>query len=45
MKEKKEETFNRSVLQYLNHINTTDWILNEAYKFEFANYLQSDVEL
>jgi hypothetical protein len=40
----KKETLNQTILKYLKHLNNTDWILNESYKFKFANFLQSNVD-
>lgn len=40
----KKETINQTILKYLKQLNNSEWILNEAYKFEFANYLQSNVD-
>jgi len=39
----KEQTFNNVILKYLNHLNGSTWIIDEAYKFEFANYIQSNL--
>ncbi len=39
----KEQTLNNTILKYLNHLNDSTWIVDEAYKFEFANYLQSNL--
>jgi len=39
----KRETFNNTVLKYLEQVTTTDWIAKEAYKFEFANFIQKNV--
>ena len=39
----KEQILNNVILKYLNHLNNSNWIIEEAYKFEFANYLQSNV--
>lgn len=40
----KKETINQTILKYLKHLTNSDWIFNEAYKFEFASYLQSNVD-
>lgn len=40
----KKETINRTILKYLRHLKNSDWIIEEAYKFEFANYLQSNID-
>ena len=39
----KEQTLNNVILKYLNHLNGSTWIIDEAYKFEFANYIQSNL--
>ena len=40
----KNEVFSNTVLRYLEHLNESDaWILDEAYKFEFANFVQRNV--
>jgi hypothetical protein len=39
----RRETVNRAIVNYLKHLNGSQWIVAEAYKFEFANYLQSNV--
>ena len=41
----KSQILNNVILKYLNHLNNSTWILDEAYKFEFANYLQSNLNL
>lgn len=38
----KKEIMNQTILKYLKHLNNSKWILNEAYKFEFANYIHSN---
>jgi hypothetical protein len=39
----KKDTINNAILSYLRHLSNSEWILNESYKFKFANYLQSNV--
>jgi predicted HNH restriction endonuclease len=39
----KKETLNSAILRYLEHLTTTDWISDEAYKFEFSNFIQHNV--
>lgn len=34
----------KAILKYLHASNNSDWVNNEAYKFEFANYLQNNVD-
>ncbi len=41
----KTETINNSILKYLNHLNSSNWIIEEAYKFEFANFIQSNLNI
>ena len=38
-----KEIVNKTILKYLKLLNNTNWIEGEAYKFEFANYLQNNV--
>ena len=38
------ETITQNISKYLKHLNSTEWILDEAYKFEYANYLQNNVD-
>jgi hypothetical protein len=40
----KDDNTHRIASKYLEHLTTTDWILDEAYKFEFANYLQRNID-
>lgn len=40
----KKETINQTILKYLRHLTNSDWIIEEAYKFEFANFLQSNID-
>jgi hypothetical protein len=40
----KKETINQTILKYLRHLTTSEWLIDEAYKFEFANFLQSNVD-
>lgn len=40
----KIQTLENVILRYLNHLNNSSWIIDEAYKFEFANYLQSNLK-
>lgn len=39
----KVQTLNNVILKYLNHLNGSTWIIDEAYKFEFANYIQNNI--
>jgi hypothetical protein len=39
----KEQILNNVILKYLSNLNNSNWIIEEAYKFEFANYLQSNI--
>lgn len=39
----KQQILNNVILKYLNHLNNSNWIIEEAYKFEFASYLQSNI--
>ena len=43
MKSVKKEILNSSILRYLERLTTSEWIRNEAYKFEFANFIQHNV--
>lgn len=38
------DTINQNIVKYLKHLNSTEWIIDEAYKFEFANYLQNNID-
>lgn len=38
------EIFEKAILKYLHALNNTDWVADEAYKLEFANYLQNNVD-
>ena len=38
------DIINQNILKYLKHLNSSEWIIEEAYKFEFANYLQSNID-
>lgn len=40
----KKETVNQTILKYLQHLTTSEWITEEAYKFVFANFLQSNID-
>ncbi len=40
----KKDTINNAILKYLRHLSESTWIVDEAYKFEFANYLQSNID-
>ncbi|MGI5975644.1 MAG: HNH endonuclease [Paludibacter sp.] len=40
----KKDTINNTILKYLRHLSESTWIVDEAYKFEFANYLQSNID-
>lgn len=40
----KKETINNTILKYLRHLTSSEWIINEAYKFEFANFLQNNID-
>jgi hypothetical protein len=40
----KKETINKTILKYLRHLTNSEWIIDEAYKFEFANFLQSNID-
>ncbi len=40
----KKETIKRTLLKYLKHLNSSEWIVNEAYKFEFASYIYSNLD-
>lgn len=40
----KEQILNNVILKYLNHLNNSTWIIDEAYKFEFANFIQSNID-
>lgn len=40
----KEQILNNVILKYLNHLNNSIWIIDEAYKFEFANFIQSNID-
>lgn len=40
----KEQTLNNVILKYLNHLNNSSWIVDEAYKFEFANFIKSNLD-
>lgn len=37
------DVFEKAILKYLHTTNNTDWVINEAHKFEFVNYLQNNV--
>ena len=36
-------TFDESINQYLKHCKSSDWVRDEAYKFEFANFVYQNV--
>lgn len=38
------DIINQNILSYLKHLNSSEWIIDEAYKFEFANYLKNNVK-
>ena len=38
------DILNKSILKYLHELGNSEWVINEAYKFEFANYLQNNVD-
>lgn len=38
------DIINQNISKYLKHLNSSEWIIDEAYKFEFANYLQNNVD-
>jgi hypothetical protein len=40
----KRETINQTILKYLKHVNNSEWIIDEAYKFEFASYLHHNID-
>jgi predicted HNH restriction endonuclease len=40
----KKDTINNTIQKYLRHLKESTWIEDEAYKFEFANYLQSNID-
>ena len=40
----KEQILNNVILKYLNHLSNSTWIIDEAYKFEFANFIQSNID-
>ena len=40
----KKEILNTTILKYLERLTISDWIFGEAYKFEFANFIQSNVD-
>ena len=39
----REEILEKAILKYIYASNNSDWVFDEAYKFEFANYLQNKV--
>lgn len=40
----KEQILNNVILKYLKHLSTSTWINDEAYKFQFANFIQSNID-
>lgn len=40
----KRASIDNAILKYLHHLTSSEWIVDEAYKFEFANYLQSNID-
>lgn len=40
----RENTFETVINKYLKHLKTSSWIADEAYKFEFANFIFENVD-
>lgn len=40
----KKSTLNLAILKYLKYLNTSEWIIDESYKFEFANFITQNVD-